>query len=723
MTDGSGEGAGVAQAGTNADAHMGPEAGKDRQARQAIADPARLAAVRATGLLDTDAEAVFDRLTRLAVRLVGVPAAFISLVDEHRDFYKSACGFGEPLAAAREITGPTFCHYAIQSATPLVIPDTAADPRYRDVPTVRSLGVAAYVGVPLMVHGQAVGSFCVIDTHPRAWTPDELEILTELAAAAEREVELRVALRAAEATNQQLQDQAAELEAQSEELQMAATQLEEQTESADALRQVAEQARERMVGVLEAMSDAYFALDADFRISAVNAAMERNVGLSRGALLGRSMWEALPGTVGNVFERSYRATATDRVAAHFTHDYSDGRLELVSEVDVYPAEGGGIAVFWRDVTARLQADAQLRTREAELRTFADALPTLAWSARADGWVEWYNARWYAYTGTTPADMEGWGWRSVHDPEVLPAVLEQWARAIATGEPFEMTLPIRGTDGRFRPFLTRGAPVRGPDGTVQRWIGMNTDVEAEHAARRLAEEANLAKSTFLATMSHELRTPLNAISGYLELLLMEIRGPLTDAQRADLERMQRSQRHLTGLINDVLHFAKLDVGHIEFSITPVDVGDVLHHVEELVTPQCAAKQIRCTLEIPSPPPSAAADRERLAQILLNMLSNAVKYTDAGGRIQAVCEEGEQEVRIVVTDSGRGIPSDQLERIFEPFVQVGRRLNSSVGDEGVGLGLAISRSLAEGMNGTLTVESQMGEGSSFTLRLPRATPRPA
>ncbi len=170
-----------------------------------MTDPARLAAVRATGLLDTEAEGVFDRLTRLAVRLVGVPAAFISLVDEHRDFYKSACGFGEPLASARELAGPTFCHYAAQATEPLVIADTAAHPVYRDVPTVRSLGVAAYVGVPLVVQGQVIGSFCATDARPHAWTADEIEVLTELAASAQREIELRGALRTAEAMAVQLQ--------------------------------------------------------------------------------------------------------------------------------------------------------------------------------------------------------------------------------------------------------------------------------------------------------------------------------------------------------------------------------------------------------------------------------------------------------------------------------------------------------------------------------------
>ena len=164
-------------------------------------DPARLAALRSTGLLDTEVEEVFDRLSRLAVRLLRVPAAFISLVDENRDFYKSACGVGEPLASMRELSGPTFCHYTAQQTTPLVIPDTAADPLYRDVPTVKTLGVAAYVGIPLVVRGEVIGSFCAIDVVPHVWTMDEVETLTEIAASAQREMELRGALADAESAN------------------------------------------------------------------------------------------------------------------------------------------------------------------------------------------------------------------------------------------------------------------------------------------------------------------------------------------------------------------------------------------------------------------------------------------------------------------------------------------------------------------------------------------
>lgn len=190
-----------------------------RQAK--IQDPARLTALHATGLLDSEVEEVFDRLTRIAVRLLGVPAAFISLVDADRDFYKSACGFGEPLAGERQIAGPTFCHYTVQRTTPLVIPDTAGDPEYRNVPTVKTLGVAAYVGVPLTVDGQTIGAFCAIDTHPRKWTGDEVDTLVELAASAQREVELRAAVSRAQTALSELESSRRELEERTEQAETA----------------------------------------------------------------------------------------------------------------------------------------------------------------------------------------------------------------------------------------------------------------------------------------------------------------------------------------------------------------------------------------------------------------------------------------------------------------------------------------------------------------------
>jgi len=165
----------------------------------AVEDKLRLDAVLQTRLLDTPPEESFDRLTRLAAKLIGVPATFISLVDQSRDFYKSCFGFGEPLATTRQLEGRTFCHHALVSAGPLRIDDTLADPVFREVPTVQSLGVRAYAGIPLITdEGHAIGSFCAIDFAPRAWSALEVEILTELAASAMREIKLRSAVRAAQ---------------------------------------------------------------------------------------------------------------------------------------------------------------------------------------------------------------------------------------------------------------------------------------------------------------------------------------------------------------------------------------------------------------------------------------------------------------------------------------------------------------------------------------------
>lgn len=263
-----------------------PATAEDVATASAVHDATRLAALRGTGLLDSAAEPAFDRLTRLAVRLLGVPSAFFSLVDEERDFYKSACGFGEPLASTRELTGPTFCHYAIQSREPLVIPDTAADPRYRDVPTVRTLGVAAYVGIPIVVDGQAIGSLCVIDTVPRAWTASEVELLSELAASAEREIALRAAVHVAELISEQLQQQAAELEQQVEEAQSLSEELQESSI-------VLEMERHRLADVF-ARAPSFLAVlrGPAYTFSLVNEAYLDLVG--RRDLVGRPAFEALP---------------------------------------------------------------------------------------------------------------------------------------------------------------------------------------------------------------------------------------------------------------------------------------------------------------------------------------------------------------------------------------------------------------------------------------------
>ena len=242
------------------------------------------------------------------------------------------------------------------------------------------------------------------------------------------------------------------------------------------------------------------------------------------------------------------------------------------------------------------------------------------------------------------------------------------------------------------------------------------LEAAERHRVTAETANQAKSEFLANMSHELRTPLNAISGYVELMELGLRGPLSEEQREDLRRIQVSQRLLIRLVNDVLNFAKLETGHVDFEVTDVSIDEALRAIEEMLAPQLSAKQLGFEYRPCDPSIQVRADREKIQQIVLNLLSNAIKFTAAGGSVVLECDTTGEQIRVHVTDTGRGIPADKLERIFEPFVRVDTGLTRAT--EGTGLGLAISRDLARAMGGELTAESTLGRGSTFTLALPRA-----
>ena len=947
-------------------------------AEAAVREPARVAAVRATGLLDAEAEEVFDRLSRLAVRLLGVPAAFLSLVDADRDFYLSACGFGEPLASARQITGPTFCHHALASPGPLVIPDTAADPAYRDVPTVRTLGVAAYVGVPVAVDGQRVGSFCAIDTRPRAWTALEVETMTELAGAAERELDLRMQRATLGAANHRLQAQQAELEVQAETLAGANANLEAALADAVRARRDADAAR-RQAGAAEAQLRSVFAqapaavsvtLGPEHRFVLVNPRATAITG--RDDLVGRTYAEAFPELAAQGF-----AAVLDRVYATGEPYVADEALVTVHRPDgarvaghydfVYQplrdAAGAvtGVLQHAVDVTARVAARAALAAADARFRAVQDASPdgsVVVESVRDDAGrivdfaSTYVNPAAERLTGRAAADLLG---RRLLEqfPHVRDeGLFDAYVRVVETGQPYVAETEYRhdGMDHGLRLTVAKvgdgfhihfadvserlraerrarflgdlGAalqPLADPDAlmaTAARLLGEHlgadrcayAEVEADEdtftiigdythgdtasivgrftfaafgaevlrlmranapyvvddawadprvtaadraayaatqiravvcvplhkagrlaaamavhqrrprrwapdevelvvtvvqrcweslerarayrdlaereaalaaasaqlaertaaaeqarrvaederrgaeEARRTAEEANAAKAQFLANMSHELRTPLNAIGGYVQLVELGVHGPVTDAQRGALARVQQAQRHLLGLITEILDYAKVEGGRVEYDVRPVDAREVVAAVAPLVEPLFRAKGLAYAVRLPDAPVLVWADRERLGQVLVNLLSNAAKFTAAkdvgadpgpaggAGVVVEVSPGADAEADAVVVDvaerlagpagpdagrpdavflrvrdTGRGIARDQQERVFEPFVQVGKRF---AGDApGTGLGLAISRDLARGMGGDLRVRSAAGEGSVFTVTLRR------
>lgn len=232
----------------------------------------------------------------------------------------------------------------------------------------------------------------------------------------------------------------------------------------------------------------------------------------------------------------------------------------------------------------------------------------------------------------------------------------------------------------------------------------------------AEAANRAKAQFLANMSHDLRTPLNAVIGYVDLLQLEIHGPLTANQQDMVERIGRSGNHLRTLIEDVLDFAKIETGRLQLRLENIPLTAVIESVQTLVASQAEVKGLTLTYACDDGC-LVRADRERLNQILVNLVGNAIKFTDAPGRIAVDCRASDDRIRMNVSDTGRGIPIGAMEAVFEPFVQLGRRPEARE-QQGVGLGLAISRHLARAMDGDLVVTSTVGKGSTFSLYLPRS-----
>jgi len=764
-------------------------------------------------------------------------------------------------------------------------------------------------------------------------------------------------------------------------------------------------AERRAARILEQVADEHLTMDTEFRIQTVNAAAEHALGRTAAELRGLTHWEAFPASVGTRAEREYRRVAAEGVEAHFTHHYVGEGYDRHLEIDAYPTDEGGVALFWRDVSQRVRAEGARRENEARLRAIFDGTYEYIGLLTPDGTLleanraslefagntresvvgrKFWDTPWFTPTPGAPEAVraavaraaageivhfeaalrrpggemtafdislhpvrdeggkvvlivpegrdvtERWRaeaalresearYRTLFDSidegfcviemlfdenerpldyrfveanpafehqsglagvvgrrirELVPGLEPYWfdtyGRVALTGEPIRFEAPAEELDGwydvyAFRlgtpderkvavlftdvseakaaerererllraleversrlAYVFRRAPaflavLRGPDhvfdlvndaylqlvgnrdlvgrpvhdalpevreqgfielldrvlasgtphvgrevpimlartpdappeerfvdfvylplmeaeGAPSGVIAHGTDVTAQvlarreverllaeseraradaEAARAEAEAANRSKSEFLAVMSHELRTPLNAIGGYAELMEMGIRGPVTPQQGEDLRRIQTSQRHLLGLINEVLNYAKLETGTVHFDVDDVPLREAMAGAESLVAPQARAKGL--TLVVGDCPPvlSVRADGEKLRQVVTNLLSNAVKFTDEGGRVEISCSARDEHVDIVVADTGIGIPADKLGAIFDPFVQV--RSDLTRPHEGTGLGLAISRDLARGMGGDLTVRSTPGEGSTFTLTLSRA-----
>jgi PAS domain S-box-containing protein len=358
-------------------------------------------------------------------------------------------------------------------------------------------------------------------------------------------------------------------------------------------------------------------------------------------------------------------------------------------------------------------DAKKPERELEIATRTGKYEEEGWRVRKDGSTFWANVLITAIRNKA-GELVGFA-KVTRDlterREAEERALESAARAAAE--------EAARQEAELREKETRAMAERLQEQTKElelRRLQAEESGKLAEEARQRADAANKAKSEFLAAMSHELRTPLNAIGGYAELLTMGVSGTLNKEQQEHVRRLKRSQEHLLGIINEILNFSRIEAGQLKYDMGVVPINDVVDVVHGMMLPQAEKKQVSLVIGLCQKGTVAWADRAKVEQIVLNLVSNAVKFTQAGGQVEMSCDMvGRNRTIITVKDNGCGIAEDQLDVIFDPFVQVGRTLTSM--REGAGLGLAISRDLAEAMDGSITVKSTLDVGSEFTLTLPR------
>jgi PAS domain S-box-containing protein len=583
-----------------------------------------------------------------------------------------------------------------------------------------------------------------------------------------------------ELLNARLQDQAVELEAQTEEAQSLAEEVEQANEQLQTTLIEVEQAREAEKSaerfsrtILESISDPFVVLDREWCYRFVNAAaakfLEPSGDGAPGDLIGKNIWTMYPDIIGGPFEYNLRrAVELQKPTTVDAYDPARGRW---SSMQCYPLPEWGVAVQWRDITERKRTEeanhylaraSDILNRSLDYRQTLNDLAELVVPELAD-WCavaiadDSGDLQQIAVVHTDP-DKVRWG-RELNErypprrdattgpyavmrtgkPELYDDITDEMLASGAVdnehlqmlrevGIKSAMTVPLRVVDHPVG-VLTLVSAESGrrytqADLSLAMELAHRAAIAVENArlhaealeAWRMAEDANRAKTQFLATMSHELRTPLNAISGYTSLLRLGVKGPVSPDQEDYLARIERSGRHLLSLIQDVLSFAKLEAGRVEVTVDDVPVHPVLVEMESLTLPQMRDAKLNLVVDTCDPGLTVRADVERLRQILLNLFSNAIKFTPEGGTVSLTCETDDKRAYVSVSDTGPGIPPDKREAIFEPFVQLQRQAAGS--QAGTGLGLSISRDLAHAMNGDLLVESDVGKGSKFTVVLERS-----
>lgn len=389
------------------------------------------------------------------------------------------------------------------------------------------------------------------------------------------------------------------------------------------------------------------------------------------------------------------------------------------------ADGVNAAIFvFLGLTISWLCEALHKARRAEaekqFHTLADSIAQLVWMARPDGYRFWFNRRWQDYSGVAGDKLVGAGWQAFCAPSELPRVLASWQAALARGEPWEETYPLRRKDGQVRWHLARAVPLYDDQGNITCWFGTSTDIEDRVASEQALKEADLRKDQFLATLAHELRNPLSPISNALQL------WPHVSDDKAELENLRividRQVRQLVRLIDDLMDLSRISRGKVSLQTRPVDLGSVIAQAVETSQPNIDACHHTLSVRMPEEPIFVDGDIARLTQVFSNILNNAAKFTVRNGQIDVVAKRVDEQAVVTIRDNGPGIPQAMLGEIFVAFRQVDA--SPSRTQSGLGIGLWLARQIVEMHGGSIVAHSDgPGQGSEFVVSLPALLAPPA
>jgi PAS domain S-box-containing protein len=491
----------------------------------------------------------------------------------------------------------------------------------------------------------------------------------------------------------------------------------------------AEERRTELASIVDSSEDAIVGKDLDGRITSWNGAAERLYGYTASEAVGRPISLLVPPDRPDEIPRILELVGRGERVEHFetVRLRKDGRPVDVS-VTVSPirsADGAviGASAISRDVTERRRAQQETERLRIFLDSVVENIPNMIFVKDAEQlrFVR-FNRAGEELLGIPRSQLLGKSDHDLFPPEQADSFTAMDRQTLERGQLLDIPEePIQTAEGS-RILHTRKIPILDPEGRPAFLLGISEDItevrEAQEAvgrAQREAERANRAKSEFLSRMSHELRTPLNAILGFGQLLGMD---DMTDEQRESVEQILKGGHHLLELINEVLDISRIETGQLALSIEPIPVDHILGEVLALVRPMAAGRGVDLSAESRSDDLHVVADQSRLKQVLLNLVSNAVKYGGPGARVTIRCQRrAGDRLRILVRDTGPGIPKDKMDRLFTAFDRLGAETSQ---EEGTGLGLALSRQLVEAMGGTIGAESRVGEGSTFWVELPLGEP---